>query len=99
MGVRFTRTSTMARGKTDEAMAFAARVSEYVSENMGVEVKWGGQVGGTTGCLHWYVDYDDMAHMERVLGATLMDEGYKKLVDDAADLFEGPAQDTIVYLM
>lgn len=99
MGVRFARVGTIARGKRDEGVAFAASISDYVRENLGVDVTWGVQMGGTLGTVHWHVDYNDMAHLEQAMGWTMSDAGYKKLVDDAADLFDGPTEDTIIYTM
>ena len=99
MGVRHTRTGTIERGKRDDALAFAATISQYWEENFGVAVTWGAQVGGTLGTVHWHSDYEDMAHLERALGFAMTDQGYLKLVDDANELFAGPPEDTIIYTM
>ena len=99
MGVRFNRTAVVERDKRSEAMEFAGAISDYISENFGVEVTWGMQIGGTVGKIHWFADYTDMAHMEAILGKTMTDPGYIKLVDEAADIFVGDAIDTIVYTM
>ncbi|MCZ6457280.1 MAG: hypothetical protein O6650_08540, partial [Actinobacteria bacterium] len=44
MGVRLARTATIERGKRNEAVEFAATISEYWKENFGVAVTWGVQV-------------------------------------------------------
>ncbi|MFQ5553992.1 MAG: hypothetical protein ACE5GC_01315 [Acidimicrobiia bacterium] len=99
MGVRLDRSAVIERGKRDQALEFAATVSDYVGENFGVTVTWGLQVGGTLGTLHWYADYESMAQLEETLGRTMTDAQYLKLVDEAADLFAAPPEDTLVYTM
>ena len=99
MGVRFTRTAVIAAGKRDEALAFAAEVKGYIEENFGTDVTWGLQLGGTLGKIHWYSDYEDLAEFEKVLGQTMTDEGYLKLVQPAGDLFAAAPEDTLVYTM
>ncbi len=99
MGVRLARTATIERGKRNEAVEFAATISEYWKENFGVAVTWGVQVGGTLGTLHWHSDYENMAHVEQAIGFAQSDAGYVKLIDDAQDLFTAPPEDTIIYTM
>lgn len=99
MGVRFDRAAVIDRGKRDEALEFAATVSEYVGENFGVTVTWGLQMGGTLGTIHWYSDYASLAEFEGLLARTMTDAGYLKLLDEAQDLFADPPEDTLVYTM
>ena len=100
MGVRLNRTAVVERGKADEAMQFAADVTSYIKENWGIPIMWGMEVGGTFGKVHWFADYTDMAQLEETLGRSMTDEGYRKLLDDSADLFiVGETTDTLVYTM
>ncbi len=99
MGVRFTRTAVIAAGKRDEALAFAGEVKSYVEEHFGRTVTWGLQLGGTLGKIHWYSDYENLAEFEKLLGQTMTDEGYTKLVAPAGDLFAAAPEDTLVYTM
>lgn len=100
MGVRFQRTSIVAPGKGDEAREFAAAISAYVTETFGTELIWGVEIGKTFGKIYWYVDYPNMTELETAFQLTMTDEGYRKLVDDASDLFlAGQTEDTIVYTM
>jgi hypothetical protein len=87
----------MAPGKGREATAFAAEISDYVTENFGVKVLWGGQVGGGTGNVFWYIDYEDLAHLQRGMEWSWTDEGYLELLDRAVYLFDGYGNDTIVH--
>lgn len=99
MGIRLHRTAVIDRGKTNEALAFAAAVSSYLNENHGLDISWGVEVGGTVGKVHWYVDYEDMAALEASLMKTMNDEGYQNLVDTVNDVFAGNAEDTLVATM
>ena len=100
MGVRLTRTAVVDRGKADEAMEFAAAVTSYISENWGISIIWGMEIGGTFGRVHWFSDYANMAHLEQTYGMTMSDEGYRQLLADANDLFiTGETKDTLVYTM
>ena len=99
MGVRFTRTAVIARGRRHEAADFAATISEYWLENFGVPVTWGFEVGGNAGAIHWHADYEDLAHVEQAIGFSTTDEGFVKLIDDAADLFVAPPEDKLILTM
>lgn len=99
MGVRFTRTGLIERGRRDEALEFAATISAYFEETYGVGVTWGLEIGGTVGTLHWYSDYESLAHLEEVFGRTMTDTVYKKMLDEAVDLFSEAPEDTIVVTM
>ncbi len=99
MGVRFTPTAVIDAGKRDEALAFAAEVSSYVEEHFGTTVTWGLQLGGTLGKIHWYADYENLADYEKLLGQSMSDEGYLKLVKPVGDLFVAAPEDTLVYTM
>ena len=87
MGVRFTRVAVVERGKQVEALEFAATISEYVEEQFDTTVTWGLQIGGTVGAIHWYSDYGSLGELEEILGRTMTDAGYMKLIAEAQDLF------------
>jgi hypothetical protein len=100
MGVRLTSTAVVDRVKVDEAMVFAAAVTNYITENWGISIVWGVEVGGTFGKVHWAGDQADMAQLEEILGKTMTDEGYRSLLADSNDLFiAGKTEDTIIYTM
>jgi len=64
-----------------------------------VTIVWGLEVGGTLGKIHWYADYENLAEFERVLGQSMTDEAYLKLIEPVGDLFVAAAEDTLVYMM
>ena len=77
MAIRFQRTALVAGVKGQEAMAFAADVSKYVTETLGLPTTWGLQVGGTFATLHWFSEYADMAELEAALLKITTDSGYQ----------------------
>lgn len=100
MAIRFHRTAVVAGAKNQEASAFAAEISKYVTETLGMPTTWGLQVGGTLATLHWFTDFADMAELEAGLGKTITDAGYMEALAKAEDLFvEGRTEDSIIYMM
>jgi hypothetical protein len=100
MAIRFQRTAVVAGVQGQEAMAFAADVSKYVTETLGLPTTWGLQVGGTFATLHWFSEYADMAELEAALLKITTDSGYLDVLAKAKDLFvEGRTVDSIIYMM
>jgi len=100
MAIRFQRTAVVAGVKQQEAAAFAAEVSKYLTETLDMPTAWGMQVGGTFATMHWFGDYANMTDLEAALVKTLTDPGYIEIVAKAKDLFvEGRTEDAIIYLM
>ena len=100
MAIRFQRTAIVAGGKNQEAVTFAAEISTYATETLGIPTVWGLQVGGTLATLHWFSDFADMAELEAGLVKTLADAGYVEATTKVADLFvEGRTEDSVIYMM
>jgi hypothetical protein len=100
MAVRFQRTAIVTGAKSQEAAAFAAEISKYVTETMGIPTTWGIQVGGTLATLHWFSDFADMADLEAGLVKTMTDAGYVDTLAKAEELFvEASTEDVIIYMM
>ena len=100
MAIRFHRTSLVAGVKGQEAAAFAAEISKYLTESMGIPTTWGMQVGGTFGTMHWFAEYPDMAAFEAGLIKTITDPGYIAILAKAETIFvEGTTEDSIIYMM
>jgi hypothetical protein len=100
MAIRFHRVGLVASVKGEEAAAFAAEISQYLTETLGMPTTWGWQLGGTYGAMHWFTDYADMAAFAMGLVKTTTDPGYLAILAKADGLFlEGSVEDSIVYLM
>ena len=99
MAIRFHRTAVVAGGKGQEAGAFAAEVSKYVTDK-GMPTTWGVQAGGVSGTVHWFTDYPDMTAFEAGMVMSMTDPGYLAVLAKAEGLFiDGSIQDTIIYMM
>jgi hypothetical protein len=99
MGVRFIRKARIADGKRDEALAFAAEISDHYTETYGPRVTWGLEVGGDVGTHYWFSDHESLASLEAILQAAMLNTQTNKLLDQAVGLFGAPAQDKLVYTM
>lgn len=100
MALRFQRTALVAGVKNQEAVAFAAEISKYATETLGMPTAWGLQVGGTFARLHWFTDFANMTEFEAGLVKTITDAGYIEVLAKAEDLFvEGRTEDSIIYMM
>lgn len=98
--IRFTRTSVLAFGHTAEAIGFAGKVTQLVNDRFpDAGLRWGMQIGGQAGVVHWTMDVPDLGTVQEMFTALLMDGEYVSLVDSAGDAFvPGGANDTMVSL-
>ena len=100
MAIRFHRTALVAGVKDQEAATFAAEISTYTTETLGMPTSWGLGVGGTYGRVHWFTDFANMAELEAAMVTTMTDDGYLAIMATAKDLFlDGSSEDSIIYLM
>ena len=100
MAIRFHRTAIVAGVKGQEAGAFAAEISKYVTETLGLPTTWGMQVGGIYGQVHWFTDYGTMAELDAGMVKTLTDPGYLAILAKAEGLFiDGRTEDSIIVMM
>lgn len=99
MGVRFMRKAQVARGKGQEAQAFAADISAHWEETYGTHVTWGFEVGGEVGTLYWFSDHDSLASLETEMMASMVNSETQKLLAEANDLFATAAQDKLIITM
>lgn len=99
--IRFTRTAVIAGGHSAEALGFAGKVTQLVNDHYpDAGVRWGVQIGGTTGVVHWTMDVEDLNTIGGMFRELLMDGEYTSLVDSAGDAFvHGSTHDSMVSLM
>lgn len=89
--VRWTRTAAAQDGKEPQAFEWAVRVAKYVSDNFaGAQVLVLRNLSGPIFQIHWVVDYESLADLERVLQQVEGDAGYQDLLTESrdADLFD-----------
>ena len=96
--IRFTRTAITAGGHAAEAMTFAGKVTQLVNDRFPqVGLRWGMQVGGTAGVVHWTMDLDDLAAVQELFSTLMADGEYLSLVDSSGGVFvPGSVHDTMV---
>ena len=96
--IRFTRTALTAQGQTAAAMTFAGKVTQLVNDRYPqAGVRWGMEVGGTAGTVHWSMDLPDLATVEKMFTELLSDPEYVSFVDSSGSAFvSGSIHDTIV---
>ena len=99
--IRFTRTAVVAGGHVAEATGFAAKVTALVNARYGdTPLRWGMQIGGTVGTLHWTMDLPDLAALERITAELSQDGEYTTMVDASGGMFvPGRTHDAIVSLL
>ena len=95
---RFHRISRAKPGKFPEAIQFAKEVAGYINTKYApISVQAYIEQFGDIGTLHWHVDYDNLAAVEKINAQLLTDQGYWALLNKAADLFiEGSGHDTLL---
>jgi len=95
--IRFQRSIRVARGRNFEAEKWAKEVSDYVnSKQPNYKVQPFTSRFGELGVLSWYVDFDDLAALDKFQKDLGTDQGYWDLVNKAIDLFvEGTTNDSV----
>ena len=97
--LRFHRSARTAVGaRFPEAVQWAKEVTEYINSKYPEATLLAfAEQYGAVGTIHWYVDYEDIATLDRVGSQILTDEGYWAILGKAADLFiEGSTKDTLM---
>lgn len=85
-------------GRFPEAMAWAKEISAYLGDKHGASVEVHVESFGETNTIHWFVDYEDLASVERMNAALAADMKYWGMIKGAneAQLFiEGSIQDQL----
>lgn len=96
--IRYTRTAVVAGGHMADALGFADKVTRLVNSRYpDVGLRWGMQIGGTSGVVHWTMDLPDLGTVESMFGELTADGEYISLVDGAGQVFvPGSISDAVV---
>ena len=99
--IRFTRTAVIAGGHSAEALGFADKVTRLVNARYSdVGLRWGMQIGGVSGVVHWTMDVEDLNTIAGMFAALMADGEYTSLIDSAGQAFvHGSVHDTMVSLV
>jgi predicted DsbA family dithiol-disulfide isomerase len=101
--IRVNRTTRVSRGKAQQGIQWAREVTEYANKNFPeASAEAYVEIGGNIGTIHWFIDYADLATLERVAQQLAADDGYQAMLRQAADdalFIEGSAHDTFTRSM
>jgi len=92
----FTRRARLARGGpagVDWASSMCAKVAEVADQPVGL---WATVYSPGFGTVSWTSWFDDLAALERVGDALMVDASYQELVAQGADHVEGPLDDGLL---
>ena len=94
---RWQRTVLTKIGETERAGQFAVAVTEYVNQKYPeITVEAYMETLGHVGKIHWFVDFESMEQMQRLLDGLATDAEYNQMVLDVADVFmDGHTHDTV----
>jgi hypothetical protein len=85
--VVFSRTASIAPGKTPSAMAFAKEISAYLKTTCAIELEVSVPIGGNPNRICWSTRYKDLAALEATNAKMTSDPKYWELVNKSADHF------------
>jgi hypothetical protein len=87
MMIAFTRTASIAPGKTGDAVAFGHQVAKHMKEKHGTALEVLMPIGGNPARIAWYARYEDLAQLEVLTAKLLADKAYMELVSKHANTF------------
>jgi len=92
----FSRISTVAPGKYGAAQPFIAEITQHVNEQTPFDVSvWGFLFGRPVGTIGWSMMFDDLGAYLDASAELNAAEAYVAKVASGADLFVGPAVDSL----
>jgi hypothetical protein len=95
--VRWTRSAQIASGKGMQAIQWAKEITEWANKKYNLQMKVYLDYFGEVGTIRWFVDYENLAALEKVGDPILGDQEYWQRVNQAADFFiEGIMVDTVM---
>ena len=85
--IYFLRSATIAQGKMVPAMSFAREIADYIKKKTAKSVTLGMPVGGQSNRIGWFVEYENLAELEKFQGDLLRDSEYLAMTTKGADNF------------
>jgi hypothetical protein len=94
--IYFSRTASIAPGRTGDAVAFAHVISKYISENYETTLEVLMPIGGNPNRIAWRAHYDSLAQWEEATTRLAADKVYVELVAKQSNTFvPGSVQDDL----
>jgi hypothetical protein len=85
--IYFSRTASIAPGRTDDALAFARVISKYINENYETTLEVLMPIGGNPNRITWRAHYDSLAQWEAATSRLMADKVYVELVAKQSNTF------------
>jgi len=96
--VRWARSVRITSGKYfPQAMQWAKEITEFANKKYKIQMSVYMDIFGESGTLRWFVDYADLAAMEKFRNQVLTDQEYWQKAAQASDFFiQGSVFDTVM---
>ncbi len=96
--VRWTRSLRVSSAKyVPQAMQWAKEIAEFVSKKYKIQVDVYTDSFGEINTIRWFVDYADLATMEKVMSGIMTDQEYWQKVIQASDfIMQGSSHDIVM---
>ena len=85
--IYFLRNATIAQGKMVPAMTFARDIAEYIKSKTGKNVTIGMPIGGQSNRIGWFVEYENLAELDKIQGGLLQDAEYLAISSKGGENF------------
>lgn len=98
--ITFTRTASIAPGKTREAIAFANQIAKLVKDKYGTTLELLVPVGGNPNRIAWHARYESLAQWEGLAAKLIADSDYMAVIaQNSATFLPGSICDEIWRLL
>jgi hypothetical protein len=85
--ITFTRTASIAPGKTGDAVAFAHQVAKHIKGKYGTTLELLMPIGGNPGRIAWQTRYQDLGEWESLSTKLMADSEYMAMIAKSSACF------------
>lgn len=94
--ITFTRSASIAPGKTGEAITFAHQMAKLIKEKYGTTLELLVPIGGNPNRIAWYARYESLAQWEALANKLIADTEYMgAIAKNSATFLPGSVYDEI----
>jgi hypothetical protein len=98
--VRWTRSARIVPGKFSQAIKWAKEITEFINKKYKLQQSVYMDLFGEYGTIRWFVDYADLAALEKMGNQILADQEYRQKVNQATELLiQDSVFDTVMHSM
>jgi hypothetical protein len=95
--VRWTRSARIAAGKNLQAVKWAKEIADFDNKKYKIQMSVYMDSFGEYGTIRWFVDFADLAALEKVGNQLMADQEHLQKLSQASDLFiQGSTYDTVM---